>query len=156
MEMHRRPVCRLFISYPHPYLTRSYSMKLNPRRIETIIVFLIALHSVLLGLAMVFQPTRTLELFGWNYQGPMFFPTQTGVFLALFGILFMAILFHRTLAWFIVVVKTAAVVFLFSQHFILGPDAPGTILLAALLDGLMGASVAAILIWQVCVLSNQP
>ncbi len=131
-------------------------MKLNPRRIETIIVFLIALHSVLLGLAMTFHPIHLLKLFGWNYQGPMFFPTQTGVLLVLFGILFAAILFHRTLTWFIVVVKTAAVVFLLSQHFILGPDAPDTILIAALLDGLMGASVAAILIWQVCVLSNQP
>ncbi len=148
MEMHRWPVRRLFISYYHPYLIRSYSMKLNPRRIETIIVFLIALHSLVVGLAMVFQPIRTLELFGWNYQGPMFFPTQAGVFLVLFGILFMAILFHRTLTWFIVVVKTAAVIFLLSQHFILAPNAPDTILLAALLDGLMGASVAAVLIWQ--------
>ncbi len=131
-------------------------MKLNPRRIETIIVFFIALHSLLFGLAMTFQPTRTLELFGWNCQGPMFFPTQAGVFLVLFGILFMAILFHRTLTWFIVVVKTAAVVFLLSQYFILGSGAPDNVLIAALLDGLMGASVAAILIWQVCVLSNQP
>ena len=123
-------------------------MKLNPRRLETIFVFLIALHSLVLGLAMVFQPTLILKFFGWGYQGPMFFPTQAGVFLALFGILFMAFLFHRTLTWFIVVVKTAAVIFLLSQHFILGPEAPGTILLAALFDGLMGASVAATIIWQ--------
>ena len=123
-------------------------MKLNPRRIETIIVFLIALHSLAVGLAMVFQPTLILKFFGWDYQGPMFCPTQAGVFLVLFGILFMAILFHRTLTWFIVVVKTAAVIFLLSQHFILAPNAPGTVLLATLLDGLMGAAVAAILIWQ--------
>ncbi len=123
-------------------------MKLNPRRIETIIVFLIALHSLLLGLAMTFQPIHILKLFGWNYQGPMFFPTQAGVFLVLFGILFMAILFHRTLTWFIIVVKIAAVVFLVSQHFILAPNVPATVLVAAVFDGFMGASVAALLIWQ--------
>jgi hypothetical protein len=111
-------------------------------------VLLISLHSFILGLAMAFQPTRTLNLFGWDYQGSMFFPTQTGVFLALFGILFLIFIFYRRLIWFIIVIKSAAVVFLLSQYCILGPAAPGTILLAAVFDGLMGASVATILIWQ--------
>ena len=78
----------------------------------------------------------------------MFFTTQTGVLLILFGILFVAIIFHRSLTWFIIVVKTVAVVFLLSQHFILATNAPGTVLVADLLDGLMGASVAVVIIWQ--------
>ncbi len=125
------------------------------RRLETILVLLIALHSLILGFAMAFQPTRTLNLFGWDYQGPMFFPTQTGVFLALFGILFVIFIWYRRLIWFIIVIKSAAVVFLLSQNYILGSAAPGTILLAAVFDGLMGLSVAGILILQACV-SKQP
>jgi len=123
-------------------------MILNIRRLETIFISLIGLHSLILGVAMAFQPMFTLRLFGWDYQGPMFFPTQTGVFLTLFGILFLIFLRHRNLIWFIVVIKGAAVLFLVSQKFILGPDAPATVLVAAVFDGLMGALVATFLIWQ--------
>ena len=123
-------------------------MVLNARRIENLIVLLIGLHSLILGLAMAFQPMRTLQLFGWDYKGPMFFPTQTGVFLVLFGILFFAFLKYRNLIWFIVVIKGTAVLFLVSQKFILGSDVPCTVLIAAIFDGLMGALVATILIWQ--------
>lgn len=115
------------------------------QRLETVLVLLIGLHSLILGFAMVFLPTRTLGLFGWDYQGPMFFPTQAGVFLILFGILFMIFIWYRRLIWFIIVVKSAAVIFLLSQNYILGPAAPSTILVAAVLDGLMGLSVAGLL-----------
>jgi hypothetical protein len=128
---------------------------LNIRRLETVLVLLIALHSLILGFAMAFQPTRTLDLFGWDYQGPMFFPSQTGVFLVLFGILFVIFIWYRRLIWFIIVIKSVAVVFLLSQRCILGPAAPGTILLAAVFDGLMGLAVAGILMLRACV-SKQP
>jgi hypothetical protein len=121
------------------------------RRLETILVLLIGLHSLILGFAMALQPTRTLYLFGWDYQGPMFFPTQAGVFLALFGILFVIFIWYRRLIWFIIVIKSAAVVFLLSQNYILGPAAPSTILLATVFDGLMGLPVAGILILRVCI-----
>ena len=124
-------------------------MILNTRRIENLIVLFIGFHSLILGFAMVFEPIQTLKLFGWDYEGPMFFPTQTGVFLALFGILFLTFLRYRNLIWFIALSKSTAVLFLVSQKFVLGSDAPVTVLVAAILDGLMGASVAAILIWQI-------
>ena len=122
---------------------------MNIRRLETIIVLLIGLHSLSLGIAMAFKPTYILRLFGWDYQGPMFFPTQTGVFLALFGVLFLILIWYRRLIWFVIVIKSTAVVFLLSQYTILGPTAPGTILIAAVLDGLMGLSVAAVLLWRI-------
>ena len=124
---------------------------MNIRRLETILVLLIGLHSFILGCAMALQPMRTLNLFGWDYQGPMFFPTQAGVFLALFGILFVIFIWHRRLIWFIIVIKSAAVVFLLYQNYILVPAAPYTILLAAVFDGLMALSVAGILILRVYV-----
>jgi hypothetical protein len=118
------------------------------RRLESLLLLLIGLHSFILGIAMLFLPARTLLLFGWDYQGPMFFPTQTGAFLALFGILFVAMLRYRSIIWFVIVVKSVAVIFLTSQWIKLGSDAPVTVPLAAVFDGLMGASVAAILIWK--------
>jgi hypothetical protein len=97
---------------------------------------------------MLFQPARTLQLFGWDGQGTMFFPAQSGVFLILFAGAYLAAIWYRGFVWFIVVAKTTAVVFLVSEHFLLGPAVPGTVLVAAVFDGLMGASVAAIIIWQ--------
>ena len=52
-------------------------------------------------------------------------------------------------------IKSSAVVFLLSQNYILGSVAPGTILLAAVFDGIMGLSVAGVLIVRACV-SEQP
>lgn len=123
-------------------------MVLNIRLIKNLIVLFIGLHSLFLGLSMAFQPMFTLQLFGWVYKGPMFFPTQTGVFLALFGVLFLTFLWYRDLIWFIIVIKGTAVLFLVSQKIILGPDAPCTVLIAAVFDGLMGALVATVLMWQ--------
>lgn len=125
-------------------------MIFNARRLEIILIFLIALHSLILGAGMLFQPARFLEFFGWDYQGPMFFPAQSGIFLVLLGGAYLAAIWHRGFIWFIITSKTAAVLFLLSQHFSLGPAAPPTVLVAAVFDGLMGASVTAILIWQVC------
>lgn len=121
---------------------------MNARRIEITVILLITLHSLILGVAMLFQPVRTLELFGWDYQGAMFFPSQTGVFLLLFAGAYFSAIWHREFIWFIVASKSTAVVFLVSQHFLLAPNAPRTVLVAAVLDGLMGASVLAIFLWQ--------
>ena len=121
---------------------------MNGRLLEKTIIFLIALHSFILGAAMLFQPARTLELFNWNYQGSMFFPAQSGIFLLLAAGVYLAAIWHRRLIWFITASKCSAVLFLITEYFIIGPDAPATILAAALFDGFMGAAVIAIYIWQ--------
>ena len=121
---------------------------MNFRRLEIAAILLVAGHSVILGAAMLFWLVGTLDLFGWDYQGPMFFPAQSGVFLMLLGGIFLAAIGHRKLIWFIIASKSTAVVFLVSQYFLLSPAAPATILLAAVCDGLMGAAIAAIFIRQ--------
>ena len=121
---------------------------MNFRRLEIVTILLIAGHSVILGAAMLFWPVVTLDLFGWDYQDPMFFPAQSGVFLMLLGGVFLVAIGHRRFTWFIIASKGAAVVFLVWQHFLLSPAAPATILLAAVCDGLMGAAIAAIFIRQ--------
>ena len=105
-----------------------------------------ALRTVVFGLAMLFFPAATLELFRWNYDGPMFFPSQTGVFLTLLGGGYLAALRHRPFIWLILISKATAVVFLVSEHFILGPDGPITVLAAGVGDAIMGISLAAVLI----------
>ena len=121
---------------------------MNSRRLEIITVLLVAGHSMILGATMLFWPAGTLDLFGWDYQGPMFFPAQSGVFLILLGGVFLAAIRHRKLTWFIMASKGAAVVFLVWQHFLLGTAAPTAILLAAAGDGIMGTTVAAFFFWQ--------
>ena len=111
------------------------------RRLEIILISLIALHSTLLGAGMLFWPGWTLELFGWDYHGAMFFPAQTGIFLLLFAAAYLTSIWHQQLVWLIIVSKSTAVVFLLSQYYLLGPAAPMTIPVAALLDGLMGTAV---------------
>ena len=123
---------------------------MNVRRFEIILIFLITMHSTILGVAMLFQPSRTLIIFGWNYQGATFFPSQTGLFLLLFAGTYFATIWHRGLIWLIIASKTSAVVFLISEYLLLGSAAPLTILVAALLDGLMAVSIVTVFIWQAC------
>ena len=159
MEFHCCYLCGISINHNWSYCVRGNCfliirlLKAIPisliLHLETLLVFLISLHSLILGFAMVFRPTWTLNLFGWDYQGPMFFPTQTGIFLILFGILFILFLQQRHLIWFIIVIKGTAVIFLLSQKYSLGSDAPRTILIAAVFDGLMCLSVTGILILRI-------
>ena len=121
---------------------------MNFRRLEIATILLVAGHSVILGAAMLFQPSDTLDLFGWDYQDPMFFPSQSGVFLMLLGSIFLTAIRHRKFTWFIIASKSTAVVFLLSQQFLLSPGAPAVLLLAAVSDGIMGTAVAAIFAWQ--------
>ena len=121
---------------------------MNFRRLEIVTIILVAGHSMIFGAAMLFWPAGTLDLFGWDYQGPMFFPAQSGVFLMLLGGVFLTAVHHRKFAWFIIASKITAVVFLLSQQFLLSPAAPAVILLAAAGDGIMGTAVAVIFAWQ--------
>lgn len=115
-------------------------------RIRKLLVGAVALHSIALGGAMYLQPAWTLSVTGWGYDGSQFFPAQSGVFLLLLGGACIVGIWQRPFAWFLVATKSAAVVFLLGEYFI--RTAPGLALVAAVLDGLMGAAVAAALIWE--------
>lgn len=93
---------------------------------------------------MLVMPLWALDLVGWGYEGPRFFPAQAGVFLLLLGCGYFIGIWLRPFAWFLVGSKATAVVFLLSES--LYNDIPARLLLsAALLDGLMGAGVAGVL-----------
>jgi len=116
------------------------------RRVKTAVVGLVAAHSIVLGLAMLFRPAETMRLCGWDYEGPTFFPSQSGVFLLLLGMAYAIGARQRAFAKFLVASKAVAVAFLVSRY--LDGVAPDAALLAAAGDGLMGAAVGGILIWE--------
>jgi hypothetical protein len=119
---------------------------LNLWRIEKLLIGAVALHSLLLGAMMLFFPTWALAMVSWEFSESHFFPSQSGIFLIVLSGAYAAALWYRPFAWYLVATKTVAVLFLVGEYLI--GQAPSTILLAALGDGLMGAAVAAVLICQ--------
>ena len=117
-------------------------------RLNQILIILVALHSFILGAVMLVLPMATMRFFGWEYQGPMFYPAQTGVFLILLAVAYVAGIWQSAFAWFLVLSKAVAVIFLLSEYFFVEVDPPRTLLLAALLDGAMGILVAIGLRWK--------
>ena len=114
--------------------------------VRRLVISLVALHSIALGWAMLLYPRWTLALCGWEYAGGTFFPAQSGLFLLLLGGAYAAAIQRRSFAWFLVVSKAVAVVFLIAENF--RGTAPDRVLVAAVLDGLMGTSVAIACIWE--------
>jgi hypothetical protein len=120
---------------------------LNSLKLEKCIITAVAIHSFILGIAMLVDPLRILSLVEWDYEGDLFFPTQSGVFLLLFAAAYLAAIQDRTFAWFLVLTKIIAFFFLVSI-FRMG-HAPPVCLLAASVDGLMGLSVSVLLIYNI-------
>ena len=118
---------------------------MNVRRIEVIIISAVAIHSFILGVALLCQPFWALEFAGWDYNGSRFFPAQSGIFLIILSGAYFAGIKWRQFAWFLVMTKATAVIFLISESFYGGAPVR-TLLLSALLDGLMGAAVAVALV----------
>ena len=119
---------------------------MNIRRPDQFIIGAVALHSIILGAAMLFQPTRMLGLVGWEYEGSVFFPAQSGIFLLILGGAYVAAIWHQPFVWLLVASKATALVFLFAEY--LAGNAPPIILLQAVLDGFMGIAVAGSVTWR--------
>jgi hypothetical protein len=113
--------------------------------ISRIVIGAVALHSLTLGGLLLFMPVAILHRLGWPYEGSIFFPAQSGVFLLILGAAYVGAVRHRAFAWLLVGSKAAAVAFLLA-HAWLGTAPPGLLLLAALADSLMGAAVAVVLV----------
>ena len=115
---------------------------MTARRLEKLIICAVALHSLVLGAAMLTYPCWVLRMVGWDYEGPPFFPAQSGLFLLILGGAYVAGIWQRCFAGLLVTSKAAAVVFLVAQYAF--GNGPLILILAACLDGLMGAAVAAV------------
>lgn len=120
---------------------------LSSFKLEKIIIGAIAAHSLVLGAALLTRPEWTLALANWDYEGNLFFPAQSGVFLILFSGVYLEALHRRSFAWLLVVTKGVAFSFLLTSYWI--GIAPPMSLVAASFDALMGLAVAVIVIYNI-------
>lgn len=111
--------------------------------LQTIVLFGVALHSLLTGLFLIVQPDAFMRWAGWGVARPSFFAAQGGVFHVLVVALYLRaarrVPERRVLVPYIVLVKTAAAVFLITYY--LCVQGFPLILAAGLFDG----SVAVVL-----------
>jgi hypothetical protein len=111
----------------------------SARRLETTLVVLIALHSFLVGLFLLFLTRWGAAFGGWGEPRPLFFPRQVGVFhlVVVWGYLWEY--FRYRGVTFLVVTKCIAVVFLIIMATVDG--GPWVLPVSAVGDGLMGLAV---------------
>ncbi len=103
-------------------------------------LLLIAIHSFLVGLGLIFLPGDILEIFGFQEIINKFFPVQGGVFHLIMAVIYIFAIKRKELQYFliplIVGIKLFAAFFLVLFYFIKDPVI--TILLSGIGDGLMG------------------
>lgn len=106
----------------------------------------VGVHSVTLGLITYLFTDRFLRRMGFNLSSHRFYPRQTGAFLVVLGTGYLLAArdpaANRGLVHLTVFSKAVAVLFLFSEFLV--RKAPRSILIAGVMDGLMGAVVAAL------------
>jgi len=117
-----------------PVKKQSWQFVLN------LLVLAVASHSIAGGVLLLFFPLWTLKLVGWNFAGQVFWPSQAGLFLTLLGGVYASAIRLRVIVWFLIVSKACAIVFLLLSVVFL--DAPRVVIAMAIVDGLMGLSVA--------------
>jgi hypothetical protein len=117
---------------------------LDARRWLPFLLAGVALHSITLGILMLWNPLAVLQWVGWSYEGSRFFPAQSGLFLLILGVVYVGALWHRPLALVLVLSKVFAVVFLVAET--MAGNCPRMVYLPALADGAMGLAVAVLLI----------
>jgi hypothetical protein len=110
--------------------------------VERLIV-LIGAHSCILGLLMLFVPRYMMRLMGLDPSIPLFFPSQSGVFLLIIGICYLLALRQPAFEVIIPISKSFAVIFLTVHCLFLG--APSIIWAACFVDALMLAAFSAAL-----------
>jgi hypothetical protein len=104
---------------------------------------LIGLHSVALGVVLLILPRFALGLLGFSDAIPIFFPSQSGIFLIILGACYLRALVDPTFVRIILFSKACAVGFLVAHAAFFG--APPIIWAAAGGDGAMLAVLGAAL-----------
>ncbi len=121
----------------------------DPRRLlllERWTIWLVALHSAIVGLMLLGAPAWSVRFAGWPAASPLFFPQQAGVFH------FVVVLgyiqeFHATRGVrLLVATKTIAFVFLISTW--LAGEAAWSVPFSGIADGAMGLGVALLDHWR--------
>lgn len=97
------------------------------------LILIVGVHSCVLGAAMLLAPGYVLSMLGYAPAGPLFFPSQSGIFLVILGVCYLRALVEPSFVWTIVVSKGLAIAFLLTHLVFL--SAPPIIWAAAAIDG---------------------
>ncbi len=124
---------------------------INPRSRLAFVLFLIAIHSFLVGVGLIIRPAMLMKLLGFGLCYERFFPTQGGVFHIAMAIGYtMAALKvdkYRCLIHFSIIVKSVAALYLFIYYFIM--NSLWIILVSGIGDGLMALVIFLSLLFYV-------
>lgn len=101
---------------------------------EALLVLLIALHSIGVGILLLFGSNLALRLGGWIEGDSLFFVRQGGIFHLIIATLYLLDYFRRNSILPIVIAKSAAVAFLVAMR---ATGEPALVLVSALVDALM-------------------
>lgn len=115
----------------------------NPRRRLSIILVLVAIHSISVGVGLIIRPAELMQLFGFGKCYERFFPTQGGVFHIVMAVGYLMAAYnvdkYRCLAIFSIIVKIMATVFLFT--YFIAVEQILLVLLSGIGDCLMGSII---------------
>jgi hypothetical protein len=108
---------------------------------EALLVLLIALHSIGVGVLLLFGSHWALRLGGWAEADSLFFVRQGGIFHLIVATLYLVDYFRRDSILPIVIAKSSAVVFLVAMR---ANGEPALVLVSALIDALMLIAVLSV------------
>jgi hypothetical protein len=116
---------------------------LNARQRLLLILWLVAVHSFLVGLALMFVPASLMPLLGFKIVVEKFFSVQAGVFhlvmVLVYSLAAIGLERFRGLILLAILAKFMATIFLFTYYFLI--DSVWTVLFSGIGDGLMGIAI---------------
>jgi hypothetical protein len=118
-------------------------MNLKVGKILSVLLWLVALHSLIVGIGLIILPSSVFELLGFELTFDRFFSTQGGVFHIAMSVGY-AIAAHnkikfRQIILFSIIVKFIATVFLITYFLFI--TSQWLVILSGISDFLMGASI---------------
>ena len=115
-------------------------MNLKVEKILSVLLWLVAIHSFLVGMGLIFLPSSVFEFLGFKSTFDRFFSTQGGVFHIAMAVGYAMAAYDlkrfKSLIVFSIIVKFIATIFLILYYIIISPQL--LIVLSGISDFLMG------------------
>ena len=125
--------------YDEKYLEYKMDWLKSPNKRLSLFLWLVAIHSFLVGLGLIIQNPSIIEFFGYGRCDEHFFPAQGGVFHAVMAVGYVLAAAnlerYNCLVVFSIFVKSAATVFLLLYYFLI--ERIWTIIVSGIGDGIM-------------------
>ena len=115
----------------------------HPEKLLSTVLWLVAVHSIAMGLTLITQPDVLMEWSGFRFEFERFFPAQGGVFHLLMAVAYSLGAVNSQKYYFLIVfsviVKVFATLFLFVYCF--NVEFKWIILISGIGDGVMGMTI---------------